>query len=97
MPISERYLIFAESPLPERERTLLDLPVGATWADGLVARQYRAAIQGEPGAAKEIREAIEGKAGNGAIRAVAQEINIRIVEDPPITKMLNNRLQISPN
>jgi Family of unknown function (DUF5681) len=61
-PISERYLTVAELPVDEKLRKKLGLPIGATYADAGVVAQYNAMIRGNPSAAREIREAIEGKA-----------------------------------
>jgi hypothetical protein len=51
-----------ESKLPERERKRLGLAPGATWFDGIAAAIIRAAVKGDVEAAREVREAIEGKA-----------------------------------
>jgi hypothetical protein len=51
-----------ESKLPERLRKQLGLRPGATWFDGMAGGMFRAAVSGDVAAAREIREAIEGKA-----------------------------------
>jgi hypothetical protein len=61
-PITERYQLIAESPLPESERRKMHLWKGATWGDAAAIGTFLAAIEGQHSAAKEIREAIEGKA-----------------------------------
>jgi hypothetical protein len=61
-PVSERYAIIAELPLPDSIRRKMGLPVGATYAHAGALGIFLAAIKGRPGAAREIREAIEGKA-----------------------------------
>lgn len=61
-PISERYAIVAEIPLPEHIRRRMGLSPGATYAHAGALGIFLAAIKGRPGAAREIREAIEGKA-----------------------------------
>ena len=62
-PISERYAELAELPLPKKDRIKHGLPEGATYGDALVAFVFKAALKGNPYAAREIREAIEGKTG----------------------------------
>jgi hypothetical protein len=60
-PISDRYAEMVESILPNDVRTALGLPEGATYGDAIALAQARQAIKGKPEAAREIREAIEGK------------------------------------
>ena len=50
-----------ETILPNDVRTALRLPEGATYGDAIALAQARQAIKGKPEAAREIREAIEGK------------------------------------
>jgi hypothetical protein len=88
-PISERYAIVADTPLPERIRRRMGLSPGATYAHAGALGIFLAAIKGRPGAAREIREAIEGKAtqradfvgeGTGPIRVSLAETMERIRE-----------------
>jgi hypothetical protein len=81
MPISQRYLRFVERPLPERERKKLGLWKGATWGDALVFQQYNSALQGRSEAAREIREAIEGKSDEGIFSSADRQVEIRVVWD----------------
>jgi hypothetical protein len=60
-PISERYEVLAELELPRKDRIKHGLPEGATYGDALAIVMFRAALEGNPSAAREIREAIEGK------------------------------------
>lgn len=60
-PISDRYAEMVETMLPNDVRTALRLPEGATYGDAIAFAQARQAIKGKPEAAREIREAIEGK------------------------------------
>jgi hypothetical protein len=60
-PITERYAIIAELPLPERLRRKYRLPLGVTWGDAGGFGAFEAMVKGHWGAAKEIREALEGK------------------------------------
>jgi hypothetical protein len=60
-PISDRYNSFAETPLPKKRRLELGLPRGTTYGDALTMRLFDAAIDGNCRAAREIREAIEGR------------------------------------
>src|SRR5713101_7533720 len=80
-PITDRYYQKAEEPLSEKDCKRLELPIGATWGDLLALRQFQAADKGSTNAAREIREAIEGKAPQrfeitGPER---KEITIRVV------------------
>jgi hypothetical protein len=61
-PISTRYALLADVEVPERIRKKLKLPKGATLADAGVVALYGAMAEGKHGAAKEIREGIEGRA-----------------------------------
>jgi hypothetical protein len=61
-PITERYAAMAEEPLEESLRLELKMPKGSTYGDAMALGQGRAAIKGNTSAAREIREAIEGKA-----------------------------------
>jgi len=66
-PISDRYAERAEAALPEEERLKRGLPRGATYGDALAFDQFNAALNGRTEAAREIREAIEGKAAQREI------------------------------
>jgi hypothetical protein len=61
-PITAALVRVGESKLPERWRRQLGLWIGATWFDAVAASMFRAAVRGDVAAAREIREAIEGKA-----------------------------------
>jgi hypothetical protein len=69
-PISSRYLIRAETVLPkellEKINGAFPVPLlkkGAKWADAVALRLFvEAVIHGDTGAAREVREAIEGRA-----------------------------------
>jgi hypothetical protein len=63
LPISERYEELAELELPKKDRIKQGLPEGATYGDALAMVMFKAALEGNPHAAREIREAIEGKTG----------------------------------
>jgi hypothetical protein len=60
-PITDRYLRIVETELPDDIRRALDLPRGATFGDAIALARARQAIRGETAAAKEMREAIEGR------------------------------------
>ena len=60
-PISDRYAEMVETALPDDLRNAVGLPKGATYGDAIALSQARQAIKGKPEAAREIREAIEGK------------------------------------
>jgi len=61
-PITNALLHIGAQTLPERWRKRLGLLAGATWFEGIAMAMYQEAAKGNPAAAKEIREAIEGKA-----------------------------------
>jgi hypothetical protein len=60
-PISERYAEFAERPLPEKDRIKHGVPKGGTYGDAFAMVMFKAALEGKADAAREIREAIEGR------------------------------------
>jgi hypothetical protein len=60
-PITDRYLRIVETELPDEIRTALSLPRGATFGDAIALAQARQTIKGETAAAKQMREAIEGR------------------------------------
>jgi hypothetical protein len=61
-PLTAAFIRVGESKLPEHWRKKLGLWLGATWFDGLAAGMFRAAVKGDVAAARELREAIEGRA-----------------------------------
>lgn len=68
LPISDSYALLADEPIPESDRKLLEtkgisLEPGATYASALARQNWIKAIEGDTRAAKEVREATEGKAG----------------------------------
>jgi hypothetical protein len=60
-PITHRYRMLAELPLPEARRKHLGLPKGATYGDALCLAQLDEAIEGSTSAAREIGDRLEGK------------------------------------
>ncbi len=82
-PISDRYAERAETALPEEERIKRGLPRGATYGDALAFDQFNAALNGRTEAAREIREAIEGKAAQRISEPAKKDIRIRVVYDKP--------------
>ena len=60
-PLSSAYLEFAQRRLPEKLRRSLGLPEDATFAEALSEALFRSAINGSVSAARELREATEGK------------------------------------
>lgn len=68
LPISDTYALFAPEPIPESIRRAMrkrgvNLEPGATFAEAVCLQMLIKAMAGDPKAAKEIRESIEGKAG----------------------------------
>jgi|ERR1700730_15303383 hypothetical protein len=80
-PISDRYAEAIERILPERERKRWGLREGATWGDALAMEQVAAAVRGKTEAARDVREAIEGKATQRISGTQGQEVRIRVVYD----------------
>jgi hypothetical protein len=68
LPISGRYLEFARRALPEKLREELQLAAGATYADGLVAVLFDAALKGNPHALREIRESLKARRASAGIQ-----------------------------
>jgi hypothetical protein len=60
-PITDRYLRIVETELPDEIRLVIGLPRGATFGDAIALAQAWQAIKGETNAAREMREAIEGR------------------------------------
>ncbi len=61
-PISDRYAILADMKMPDEMRRKLQMPEGSTFGDAVAFRIFMGALKGAPASAREIREAIEGKA-----------------------------------
>ena len=87
LPISDTYAQIATQPISESVRRVLKrkgLPLqsGATFADAVVLGVMMKALLGDSRAAKEVRESIEGKAGQRAEKPGNNEpVNIRVVYD----------------
>ena len=67
LPISDTYALFAREPIPESVRKAMrkrgvNLEPGATFAEAVCLQMLMKAMAGDPKAAKEIRESVEGKA-----------------------------------
>ena len=67
LPISDTYALFVSEPIPESIRKAMrkrgvNLEPGATFAEAVCLQMLMKAMAGDPKAAKEIRESIEGKA-----------------------------------
>lgn len=71
-----------ETVLPDDLRNAVGLPKRATYGDAIALSQARQAIKGKPEAAREIREAIEGKTSQRDHDADGR---------PPITTILIDR------
>jgi|ERR1700730_3897093 hypothetical protein len=85
-PVSDRYAEMIERALLERERKNWGLDEGATWGDALAMEQVAAAARGKTEAAREVREAIEGKATQRISGADGQEVRIRVIYDTDETE-----------
>jgi len=88
LPISDTYERLAAELIPDSIRKLLErdgltLELGATFADALALRVWTSALSGDSGAAKEIREAIEGKTGQRVAPLPATTYLKVIYDDPP--------------
>jgi len=67
LPISDTYESLADAPIPDSVRKAmrrngLSLEPGATYAEALALRVWMRALDGDPIAAKELRESMEGRA-----------------------------------
>jgi hypothetical protein len=78
-PISDSYAEFAQRPLPEKLRRELGLQEGVTFAEAQTMSLFTAAAKGSVTAAREIREAIEGKANERWDPKVPENATIRVV------------------
>ena len=90
-PITDCYLEALEVELPDDIRIPLGLKKGATMADGLALRMVIRGINGRQAveAAREMREAIEGKAPTQpSEQPVAQTVNNTIILNSIIEKLL---------
>ena len=87
-PISDAYSEYAQKALPEELRVALHLGAGATFAQALAADLFAAASKGSVSAAREIREAIEGKADKRLSLVASGPVTIRVVYEPPLIKMM---------
>jgi hypothetical protein len=100
LPISDVYAKLAAEPVPPSIRGILKrdgvtLPPDATLADALATRMFLRAIAGDCVAAKEIRESIEGKAGQRIEpRDAVDEIRLVVVESKAPLK--NKRAATEP-
>src|SRR5580692_1218594 len=81
-PISDRYAEIDETVLPDDVRNAVGLPKGATYGDAIALGQARQAIKGKPEAARELREAIEGRTSQRDHKGEGR---------PPITTILIDR------
>jgi hypothetical protein len=62
-PLSQAYDDLLREPLPEKERQALNLPRGTSWAQAIAASRARHALtRSGVESAREMREAVEGKA-----------------------------------
>jgi hypothetical protein len=79
--ISDRYLELAEQELPEKYRIKYGLPEGATFGDALAVVMFEAALAGKAEAAREIREAIEGKTAQRqeTIDPESRDVNVQVI------------------
>jgi hypothetical protein len=80
-PISTRYAAFAEIPLPEKRCRELCLAPGSTFGDGVTKKLYEMAMDGRPGAAREIREGIEGRTAERPEVSTPGIATLRVVYD----------------
>lgn len=76
-PISDEYERIADCPLPDEIRKKLRMKKGTTFREALAVRTFYAAMRGQSAAAREIREAIEGKA--------TQRLELTGAEGKPLT------------
>jgi hypothetical protein len=97
LPISGSCADLAGKLLPETLRTELNLEDGATFGDALAAVLFAAAIKGNIRAAREIREAIEGRANQRSNRVAAEPIEVLVKYEPPLSQMMPKESPDGPN
>lgn len=80
-PISDRYREALEVELPDEIRKTLGMHKGATMGDALARRMTIRAIEGRNAvdAAREIREAVEGKAPSASEARASTPMKVRVV------------------
>jgi len=89
LPISGLYAEFARKTLPDELRLELHLAEGANYGNALARGLFDAAIKGSIPAAREIREAIEGKANQRPKPVGAESFEVIVTyEQPPLSQML---------
>jgi Family of unknown function (DUF5681) len=87
LPISDTYALFASEPIPESIRRAMKrkgIPIepGATFSQALCLQILMKAMGGDSKAAKEIRESIEGRAGQRPVDPGDNSpMTIRVVVD----------------
>jgi hypothetical protein len=88
LPISDMYTRIAGEPIPESIRNAMKrngvtVPPGATFAEALATRVWVKALSGDSGAAREIREAIEGRTGQRDILVDERpsEANVPVIDN----------------
>jgi hypothetical protein len=101
-PISDRYAELAEVLIPEKDRIKHGLPKGATYGQMLAVAVFNAALAGEINAAREIREAVEGKTGQRQETSDPQELRVVIeriggqdspaIADAPVDTSVSRRI-----
>ncbi|HEY6329808.1 MAG TPA: DUF5681 domain-containing protein [Blastocatellia bacterium] len=79
-PISDCYAAIAEVKVPDIDRIKFGLPEGITYGHMLAIAVFNAALAGKLNAAREIREAIEGKTGQRQETSDPQELHF-IIDD----------------
>jgi Family of unknown function (DUF5681) len=72
----------AQLEVPEEVRIKYGLPPGSTYAHAVSMAKFRAAIGGDMTAARELREAVEGKSGQRFEPNLAEIQEIRVTYDP---------------
>jgi hypothetical protein len=87
LPISSSYAKFAKRAVPEEMRAELHLADGTTYGEALAMALFNAAIEGSVPAAREIRESIEGKAGQRRSPG-ARNFEVVVTYEPPLSPML---------
>ena len=82
-PWTERYRKQGEELLPEKIRLKLNLPEGATYADGAVRQLFNKAMMGDNSAIREIADRVEGHATQRTEISTPENkaVTIRVVYD----------------
>jgi hypothetical protein len=88
--LSEAYAAQLELEVPKEVRVAMKLKEGATWADAIAVGLTRRAVRGGHEAARELREAVEGKAVQRLSIDAEGTIDLQVVYAEPVADPFSN-------